>query len=352
MFDWISDATLAAIVGLVGGVLLGLAARLGRFCTLGAIEDMLYAESSLRMRMWGVAIGTAVMGTFALMALGLFGAEQAVYFRLGWNPLASIIGGLLFGYGMALSGNCGFGALARLGGGDLRAFVIVLVMGLSAYVAISGPLSHLRVILFPDTLIDGGSLPGIAHSLGGWTGLPVPALGMAIGAVIFAAMFTSSELRAAYNEVFWSVMAGIAVVIGWAGTWYILENGFSAIPVESHTYSAPLGDTIIFLMTSSGSNLSFGVGSVAGVLLGAFLGSLIKGHFRWEACEDPRELKRQIGGAVIMGLGAVIAVGCSIGQGLSAFSLLAWSAPVTFLAILAGAAFGLRQLITGFAIAE
>jgi hypothetical protein len=94
------------------------------------------------------------------------------------------------------------------------------------------------------------------------------------------------------------------------------------------------------------------VGSVAGVLLGAFLGSLVKGHFRWEACEDPRELKRQILGAVIMGQGAVLAVGCSIGQGLSAFSLLAWSAPVTFLGILAGAAIGLRQLISGFAPAE
>ncbi len=109
---------------------------------------------------------------------------------------------------------------------------------------------------------------------------------------------------------------------------------------------------IIYLMTSSGNDLNFGVGSVVGVLLGAFLGSLRLGHFRWEACEDPRELKRQILGAVIMGVGAVIAFGCSIGQGLSAFSLLYYGAPVTFLAIIAGAALGLRHLISGFAIAE
>lgn len=352
MFDWISDATLAALVGLFGGLLLGLAARLGRFCTLGAIEDMLYAGSSLRMRMWGVAIGVAVMGSFALIGLGWLGAEDAAYLRQQWNPLASILGGLLFGYGMALSGNCGYGALARLGGGDLRAFVIVLVMGLSAYVAISGPLSPLRVTVFPELDVDGGALPGIAHTLAGLTGVSTAALGITIGALVFAAMFTSDELRAAPKEVFWAMMAGVAVISGWAGTWYILQNGFSAIPVESHTFSAPLGDTIIYLMTSSGNNLNFGVGSVAGVLLGAFLGSLVKGHFRWEACEDPRELKRQILGAVIMGQGAVLAVGCSIGQGLSAFSLLAWSAPVTFLGILVGAAIGLRQLISGFAPAE
>ena len=117
----------------------------------------------------------------------------------------------------------------------------------------------------------------------------------------------------------------------------------------SHTFSAPLGETMLYLMTSSGGGLSFGVGSVFGVLAGAFCGSLIKGHFRWEACEDPRELKRQILGAVLMGFGAVLAVGCTIGQGISAFSVLSFSAPITFAAIFAGAAIGLRQLITGFA---
>ena len=109
---------------------------------------------------------------------------------------------------------------------------------------------------------------------------------------------------------------------------------------------------MLYLMTSSGRSLSFGVGSVIGVLVGAFAGSVIKGHFRWEACEDPRELKRQIGGAVLMGVGAVVALGCTVGQGLSAFSVLAYSAPVTAAAIFAGAALGLRQLISGFLPAE
>jgi len=112
--------------------------------------------------------------------------------------------------------------------------------------------------------------------------------------------------------------------------------------VISHTFSAPIGETLLYLMTSSGNTISFGTGSVVGVLLGALAGSLIKGHFRWEACDDPRELGRQI-------LGAVVAVGCSVGQGLLAFSVLAYSAPVTLICILAGAAVGLRQLILGFA---
>ncbi|UWQ12465.1 YeeE/YedE family protein [Aliiroseovarius crassostreae] len=352
MLDWISDANLAAIVGLVGGILLGLSARLGRFCTLGAIEDALYGGSRVRLMMWGVAIGVAMIGTFALIGTGMLNADEAVYLRLGWNPLASIIGGLAFGYGMALSGNCGFGALARLGGGDLRSFVIVLVMGLSAYVAISGPLAQLRIWLFPETPAEATALPSLAHGLSTTTGLSPSAIGIGIGTLILITMLASPELRAAKDKIFWGAIAGLAVVIGWGGTFWVFTNGFSATPVESHTYSAPIGDLIIYLMTSSGNDLNFGVGSVVGVLLGAFLGSLRLGHFRWEACEDPRELKRQILGAAIMGVGAVVAFGCSIGQGLSAFALLYYGAPVTFLAIVAGAAIGLRHLISGFAIAE
>ncbi|MCK0143796.1 YeeE/YedE family protein [Aliiroseovarius sp. F20344] len=352
MFDWISDANLAALVGLVGGILLGLSARLGRFCTLGAIEDALYARSGLRLRMWGVAIGVAMIGTHILIAAGQVPAAEAVYLRLGWNPIVSIVGGLLFGYGMAISGNCGFGALARLGGGDLRSFVIVLVMGLSAYVAISGPLSGLRVALFPEVEADPNAIPSIAFGLERVTGVTAAQIGIGFGVVLLAAMLANRELRQSWNELFWAAIAGLAVIIGWAGTAWVFANGFSSIPVESHTYSAPLGDMMIYLMTSSGNNLNFGVGSVVGVLAGAFIGSLFKGHFRWEACEDPRELKRQIVGAVIMGIGAVIGFGCSIGQGLSAFSILYYGAPVTFLAILAGAALGLRQLISGFAVAE
>ena len=350
MFDWISDQNLAALVGLAGGILLGLAARIGRFCTLGAIEDVLYAGSSLRMRMWGVAIGVAMAGSFALVWLGLLDLPETVYLRFAWNPLASAVGGLLFGYGMALSGNCGYGALARLGGGDLRAFVIVAVMGVSAYVIISGPLAWLRVLIFPQLPANPAALPSLAVRVAALTGIDTAVLGMAAGAALVAAMFIGGELRHSLKELFWAAMAGLAIVIGWGGTYWIFTNGFSAIPVESHTYSAPLGDTIFWLMTASGTSLNFGVGSVLGVLAGAFIGSLFKGHFRWEACEDPRELRRQIGGAVLMGFGAVIAFGCSIGQGLSAFSLLYYGAPVTFAGIVVGAALGLRQLITGFSM--
>lgn len=341
----ISDPVFAALVGAGGGILLGLAARLGRFCTLGALEDMFYGDSTGRVRMWGIAIGTAILTTFGATALGLANINATHYLTLSLNIPAAILGGLLFGYGMALAGNCGFGALARLGGGDLRSLLIVLVMGLSAYITLSGPLAYLRVSLFPQIQT---TPTGIAHMLGQTLGASIPLTGMVIGSAILFLSLLSRRRIVSNKGIFWGVIAGLAITSGWVGTSYVAATGFGSIAVVSHTFSAPLGETMLFAMTSSARNMSFGIGSVTGVLLGAFLGSLIKGHFRWEACDDPRELRRQILGAALMGVGAVLANGCSIGQGLSAFSVLSLSAPLTLAAIVLGAYIGLRQLIEGF----
>ncbi|MEM1363838.1 MAG: YeeE/YedE family protein [Pseudomonadota bacterium] len=351
MLELMGEANAAAMIGLIGGIALGLAARLGRFCTLGAIEDMLYGSDDRRMRMWAIAIATAVLGTQAAIAWGFLEGAQTAYLDRVWNPAGTIIGGLIFGYGMALSGNCGYGALARLGGGDLRSFVVVIVLGLSAYFVMSGPFAHVRVWLFP---VEAGatSPQGFGQLAENTLGLSPIVTGLLFGAFLFAIALSSREMRRSKSHIFWGVVVGLAIVSGWVGTYWVAMTGFEAEPIETHTFAAPIGDTIIYSMTASGNALSFSVGSVAGVLIGAILGSYSKGHFRWEACEDPRELKRQIAGAALMGPGAVLAVGCSIGQGISAFSVLAYSAPVAFLAIFAGATFGLRQLIAGFAPAE
>ena len=343
---------LVAFVGLFGGVLLGLAARLGRFCTMGSIEDFLYAQNDTRLRMWGTAIGVGVVGTFLLSRLGMLDLGQTYYYSVAWMPVASILGGLIFGYGMALAGNCGFGALARLGGGDLRAFVIVLVMAVSAYAVLSGPLSYVRVFFFPQMDPTFVTPQGYAHLLAKLTGVAPSTVGIIVGLLILAFMLSSAEFRRQPKYIAWGSVVGLAIISGWAGTQWVANNGFEDLPVVSHSFSAPVGESVLFIMTASGQNLTFAVGSVAGVWLGAFIGSLIKGHFRWEACEDPRELRRQIFGAALMGAGAVLALGCTVGQGITAFSTLAYSAPITFAAIFAGAAIGLKQLISGFQPAE
>ncbi|CUI81401.1 YeeE/YedE family protein [Cognatishimia activa] len=351
MLETIGEANFAAIIGLFGGLILGLAARVGRFCTLGAIEDFQYGHDSRRLRMWGLAIGIAVIGSHIALQFETFTAADTAYLDRVWNPIATIIGGLMFGYGMALSGNCGYGALARLGGGDLRSFVVVIVMGLSAYFVMSGPLAHARVAIFP--VITGTDAPqGISQWMEAQLGISMLAGGLLIGGLITTVSLANRRFIDSPKQVIWGALVGIAIVTGWIGTGYVATNGFGLEPVETHSFAAPIGDTIFYGMTASGNTLSFSVGSVIGVLAGAALGSYSKGHFRWEACEDPRELRRQIFGAALMGPGAILAVGCSVGQGISAFSILAFSAPVALVAIFVGATIGLRQLISGFAAAE
>jgi uncharacterized membrane protein YedE/YeeE len=345
MFELLNEGQMAALIGGMGGILLGLAARMGRFCTLGAIEDYLYANSQTRLRMWGLSIGVAMFAVFAMMGANLFDPTRTGYLTMHWNPLYSIIGGVMFGYGMALSGNCGYGALARLGGGDLRSFVIVLVAGISAFVVMSGPLAAVRVMIFPVNEITDQAVPSIAYLLADGLPISAPVIGMTIAVIITVITFMGDDFHREHKAIFWSIVVGVAIASGWAGTQWIADNGFASPDIRSHTFVAPVGDTIIYVMNGSALGLNFAIGSVAGVLAGAFLGSMVKGHFRWEACEDPRELRRQIIGAAIMGVGAILAFGCSVGQGITAFSLLAYSGPVTFAAIFLGARIGTKRIV-------
>jgi len=344
--DGISIGVLAALVGLFGGAVMGMAVRLGDFCTLGAIESAVYGNDQTRLRMWGLALGVAIFGTFLLAQFGVLSIDKTFYHAIAWNPLASIVGGLMFGYGMAYAGNCGFSALARIGGGDLRALVVAIVMAIFAGMTIGGPFAVVRETLFPQSAAVGTQ--GFGGLFAQATGLPALVLGAIVAAGFFVWGISYANLRAARSSVIWSMLVGIAIVSGWWGTSVLADQSLGGIDIQSHSFTAPLGRTMSYVMTSTAGGLNFSIGSVAGVILGGFLGSLMKGHFRWEACEDPQELGRQMFGAALMGIGGVIALGCSVGQGLTAFSTLAFSAPVALAAIAVGTVLGLRRLMTGF----
>jgi hypothetical protein len=337
---------LAALAGLFAGIILGLSARLGDFCTLGALESALYGDDQRRLRLWGVVLGVAIFGTYLGSSLGLIDIGGSFYHQIAWDPFASIFGGLLFGYGMAMAGNCGFGALVRFGGGDLRSLVVVVVMGVFAFIALSGPLAPLRIALFAQ--VDATGPQGIAYDLNSLTGLSPLLTAGVIALALLAWALSHDGLRQSPRQLAWGVAAGLAVVWSFAATSWLASESFGEVQVEGLSFTAPLGRTIIWLMTSTAGGISFSVGTVCGVLVGALAGSLWRGMFRWEACEDPRELGRQVSGAAMMGVGGVIALGCSVGQGVSAFATLAWSGPVTLAAIGLGAVFGLRRLIGGF----
>ncbi len=342
----ISPSILAGSAGLIIGLVLGYAARMGDFCTLNAIESAIYGDDQRRARLWGVVLGVAMITLFAAEALGYALITQSPYHSIAFNPMAAIFGGLIFGYGMALAGNCGFGALIRLGGGDLRSFLIVMIMAVTGFITLAGPLAPLRVSLFPQ--IEAETPQGFAHGFAALTGLSPLLLVVPLGLGLIALGLAHPHLRQTPRSAAWGALVGLAIASAFIATSILHQGTLEAVPVEGFTFTAPLGRTILYLMTSSAGGLNFAVGSVVGVVLGAAIAAFWRRRFRWEACEDPRELGRQVAGACLMGVGGVIAVGCSVGQGVSAMATLAYSAPLVLVSIIAGALFGLRQLLRGF----
>lgn len=346
MEGW-STSVQIALAGGVGGILLGLAARLGRFCTLSAIEDALFGGDLRRLRMWVFAIAVAIAGVGLLAATGSIDFSRSLYHTLPVNPLAWIAGGLMFGLGMAMCGTCGYGTLARIGGGDLRAFFGFLVMGISAYMAIAGPTAHLRNYLLAPLELEKGALSTTLDRLIGLPANVHPEVSLTIAVVLAVWALSHQGFRRSFKNVFCGATVGVAIISGWIATSYIGADPFDPKPLASHTFSVPLGQTIIYIMTMSSATLTFGIGGTIGVVIGAFAGALIRREFRWEGADDAREMRRHILGAFLMGTGGVYAGGCTIGQGISAASVLAISAPVVLISIWCGAWLGLNYLMEG-----
>ena len=345
-----TTATLSAFaVGLAGGLILGLAARLGRFCTLAAIEDSLFAHDNTRLRMWVMAMAVAMLGVSVAEVGGLIDPRAAHIIASSFNPLSTIFGGLMFGVGMALVGTCGFGTIVRLGGGDLGSFLVFLVLGISAFMAASGPTALLhfwyleplavRTELFAD--------PRLHIVLAKLTGIGAALVPPLIAAGLIAWVLANGKFRGRPGRLAWGVIVGLVVASGWIGSGWLVYDEFDPQPIVSYTFIHPVGASLMYAMTSTSSQLSFGIGSVLGVLFGAFAGALIKKEWRWQAHDAAFEAKRQIIGAFLMGTGGMYALGCTVGQGLSAVSLLAVSAPLALGSIWLGAWLGLLFLMEG-----
>lgn len=348
--DSLSVSTIAALCGFLGGIVMGFAARVGRFCTLQAFEDAFFGGDYRRLRAWALAIAVALLITQTAGTLGWIRLSESIYLAPSFYWLGAILGGLMFGLGMALVGTCGFGTLARIGGGDLRAVVVFLVIGVAGYTAMGGITGILRENVIERFAIDmrpfgGASFNGILDKALGISSGPALAYAIAV-ALAFWAM-KDAFFRATYRLVVAGIAVGIAVGFGWIATGMIASDYFEPQRLESVTFVRPLGEALIYVMTYSGASIDFGIGTVFGVVAGAFAGSVYRRDFRWEACDDARELRRHLIGAVLMGTGGVFAYGCTIGQGISGASVLAISTPVVMASIAVGARFGLAWLMEG-----
>lgn len=333
----------AAVAGLIGGMVLGLAARFGGFGTLSALRAAVEMGDQRRIRLWGIVCGTAIIATYALASFGLIRIEATSYHALVWIPVASLAGGIFFGYGMALAGSCGFEALVRVGAGDLRALVIPAIIGISAMALQNGPLSLLRAILVPET--PSGGLQGIANWLSSEIGLSPFFFAAFVAALLIASGLAYAPLRQSPTRLMWGVAVGLSVAFCLAATTWLHEHTIARVPVEGPAFTTSLGQAILFLMTPADTGTQFAAGLAGGVILGAITGAFFRGFFRAHHAEANPSLGRMAAGAVMMGIGGGIALGDPIGQGITGMATLAWSAPVTLAACVAGCFIGRRWLL-------
>lgn len=342
------------LAGLVAGICMGFVARWQHFCTMSALERHWHAGDSSGVRTWVLAAAVALVATQALQFAGLVDTRASFYLspNLAWT--GAIIGGLAFGFGMALVGTCGFGALVRLGGGSLRSLIVLTVLGLSALSAQRGLVAQGRVEIVDRLAADlsfagDQSLGSIASAL---TGID---LHLAVAAMVAIAMlgwvFAGRSYRSRHALIATGAVIGLVVAFGWLATTLATRHSFEPVQIESASFVVPVADSILQLVTFTGVLPDYGVGLVAGVVIGAALCAWRRRDVRWEACDDARELGRHLAGGFLMGTGGVFALGCTIGQGVSAVSVLAISAPLAMASIVLGARLGLAYLLEGSLLA-
>lgn len=352
------------------------------FCTMGAVSDWVNMGDTGRMRAWLLAIAVALIGVAVLESMGLVQADNAFppYRASQFLWAEHLLGGLMFGIGMTLASGCGNKCLIRIGGGNIKSVMVLLIIGVIAYFMINpfpGSDQTLFTVLFYDWIRplsiqltssqDLGSL--VASGEGAATARLV--IGLALGLVLLAFVFKSTEFRGELNNIVGGLVVGLAVVAGWyissnvmigtedgnfglqnfvAEQWDMYASEDEVKPADSRPLSAqsftfinPMGQTLGYVGSGFDATLlTFGVMAVAGVILGSFLWAVLSRGFRIEWFASFKDFLNHVIGAVLMGLGGVLAMGCTIGQGVTGISTLALGSFLTFTAIVFGSALTMK----------
>jgi uncharacterized membrane protein YedE/YeeE len=342
-----SDFNVVVFAGLLIGLAYGIVALLSSFCLLSGLRGWWAEGDSRLIRTFALALAVALVVTQCLAGYGAIDLAKSVYFQPSFSAPLMFAGGLLFGYGMVLANGCGSRALVLLGRGNLRSFVVVIVLGITAQMTLRGLIAPGRIALLQVSTIKPAhlSLPEWLQAFGVGE---IPArmvVAVAISAALVAFAFAHVPFRRAAGQIAAGISVGLLVAGGWFATGYLGADDFNPATVTSLTFIAPVADTVQYVMLSTGLTLNFGIAMVFGVFAGSLLTALVTRRFFLEGYISPRHMLRSMAGAALMGSGGAMALGCSIGQGLTGISTLALSSFVAVAGILLGTAAGLRGAI-------
>lgn len=340
-----------AIGGFAIGMFFGAIVFRTNFCTMGSLSDILNLRDWRRFRAWALSAVVALAGAQVLHIYGVVDLSKSMYLGASLNWVGHIAGGLIFGFGMVFAGGCPSRNLSRAGGGDLRALLTLVVVGIFAYMSIGGIIGPVRAGIEQATTI---ALPTATQGLGDladrWI-VHAPGYGrqLATAVIVLAGLvfcFTSKAFRSSPLHVWSGICVGLCVISGWALTGLAFDEMADrpTAPI-SLTYVRPAGDALEWLMRYTAAPMpGFGVATVFGALVGAFAAAKAAGRFRISTFANAGDTVRTLVGAAMMGIGGVMALGCTVGQGITGISTLALGSFITFAAIVVGGIVGLKTL--------
>ncbi|MGE5547191.1 MAG: YeeE/YedE family protein [Solirubrobacterales bacterium] len=352
----VTELSITTVVGgaaFLAGVVFGGTAQRTNFCTMGAISDVVFMGDWNRMRAWMLALAVAMLASQGLQAAGLIDLSKSIYLGAAIPWAGAILGGLMFGFGMTLAGGCGNKTLVRIGGGNLKSVVVFMIVALFAYMTLKGLIGLARIQLEQATTIalagkaQNQAIPSLLAALG------LPAAVARWGAVAAIAgglivwCFKSHEFRESPRDWVGGIIIGLMVPTGWAITGIVGNDEFEPTALTSFTFIAPIGDSVQYLMTFTGSTINFGIAAVGGIIVGSFLSSITSKSFHLEAFTDANDMLRHFLGAALMGTGGVMAMGCTIGQGLTGMSTLSVSSVLALGSIILGGVVGMKYMEEG-----
>lgn len=334
-------------------MVLGAVANKTNFCTMGAISDWVNMGDTGRLRAWLFAIAVALLGVAGLEYLGMANIDAAFPpYRLGTLVWAeNLLGGILFGVGMTLASGCGNKTLVRIGGGNLKSLVVLVIAAACAYAMLWTDLYNtLFGAMVSATTINLGAQGFASQALGDLTGIGNTVAGAIVATAIIVYVFASREFRQNRDNLLAGIVIGLIIVAGWYVTggamgveWKEYADFADTKPLrvetQSFTFISAMGDGARYAMNPGDTSLiNFGIVALLGVVVGSLLWALVSRGFRLEWFVSGGDFINHAVGAVLMGIGGVLAMGCTVGQAITGVSTLALGSILTFIAIVAGAA--------------
>ena len=326
------------IAGLVIGLILGGIVQRSRFCMTAVVSNYVILRDVRLLHTYCIAILLSMGGVFILEHSGVVSIGSSVYRSPDIHWLSSMLGGLIFGIGAVMAGGCIGRILTLTGEGNLSGLLALFAICLGATVVYTGVLEPVRIWIYQLGVIqtDDSSLLSMAQ-------IPTWMFVVFLLFMFLSIFWTSVKNHLDMVFIITGIGIGLLVLAGWWVTGSLAADEFSVQRPSSLTFSGPLMNASLYLTVTSQPQNVFGFMLVIGVLCGSFISAISTRRFHIEPLNS-NSVTRIFNGGLLMGVGATMAGGCNIGQGITGLSTLSVESILAVIFIFLGMYVGVKGL--------